>query len=118
MYTRQYNDEGRELRIPENYVGTAFSEPQLPEEKDFEGETESEEYTSVSSEKATRGDGFLSGLFGKGLSELIPASLFSGIPKSLGTEEILLIGVAAFLFFSSSHDVLTAVILLALIFIK
>jgi hypothetical protein len=87
-------------------------------EKDFEGETESEEYTSVSSEKATRGDGFLSGLFGKGLSELIPASLFSGMPKSLGTEEILLIGIAAFLFFSSSHDVLTAVILLALIFIK
>lgn len=118
MYTRPYNDEGMEIRIPENYVGTAFSEPLAIDESEGASDTEGAEYTQASSEAGRRSEGFLSGLFGNGLSGIIPTSLFSGMPKSLGTEEILLIGIAAFLFFSSSHDILTALILLSLIFIK
>ena len=114
MYTRPYNDEGMEIRIPENYVGTAFSEPTSSETEN----EKSEEYTDAVSKKTTRGEGFLSRIFGRGLSEILPTALLSGMPKSLGTEEILLIGAAAFLFFSSSRDILTAAILLALIFIK
>ena len=120
MYSRTYYPEGTErLNLPESYGGTAFSEESLT----FEPE---EEALEVSSPIEKRDDGgesimaslgrmpLLSGLFGKG-------GLFGEgslrLPK-IGTEEILILATAAFLFFSKSGDRESAIILLLLLLIN
>lgn len=106
MYTRNYF-EGGEVGMPRGYDGIALrgDEP-----------AEIEETTPVvtmqgSAQAEVKGGGILSGLLG---------NLHLGIPSldKIGYEEILIIGIAAFLFFSADGDRECALILLALLLIN
>ena len=103
MYSRSFYPETNEQSIPENYVGTAFSEKEIPEAVS-ERISEPEPAEIPASVPATK-DGFLSS-FTK-----LPflSGLFSGDGKLLkmpkiGSEEILIIGIAALMFFSVDGD--------------
>ena len=118
MYTRSYGiDEERDVRVPPNYDGTAFAES----DRDYAG---THDIGDASDAVATAGVGTDSGLSHGSLSRMlpflkgiVPQDIFDGIgmPK-IGKEELLLIGLAAFLFFSESGDKECAVILILLIF--
>ncbi|MBQ8302353.1 MAG: hypothetical protein IJX97_02245 [Clostridia bacterium] len=116
MYTRSYYPEAQEkITLPDNYDGTAFTE-QPPEDAEI--------IETVSIPKEEKGEDsvltsltklpIFSGIFGKG-------GLFGdaglSMPK-LGTEEILIIATAAFLFFSKNGDKESALILLFLLLIN
>lgn len=101
MYTRNYYDGG-EGAVPRGYDGVALrdeptSEPVFCEEK--------------IPEKPKENTGFLEGLL---------ASLNIKLPslEKIGYEEILIIAIAAFLFFSADGDRECALILLALLLIN
>lgn len=120
MYSRTYYPEGAErLSLPESYSGTAFIE-QTPV---FEPEEPLMETSSPIESPNDEGESvmaslgripFLSGIFGKG-------GLFGEgslkLPK-IGTEEILILATAAFLFFSKNGDRESAIILLLLLLIN
>lgn len=120
MYTRSYYPDGRPL-LPENYDGTAFIEaPPIQEavEKQFtQNEGENPRQTAIetggSVEKASGSIPILSGLFGRGG---ILGALNLKMP-TIGTEEILIIATAAFLFFSKNGDKESALILLLLLLV-
>ena len=108
MYARNYYpDEIQHPPLPDNYDGTAFTEPVPPL---TEGSTisDKEDRTPVSASP------LLGGLFSK-----FPMPFLDGItmPK-IGTEELLIIAVAAFLIFSKNGDIECALILLFLLFIN
>lgn len=103
MYTRNYYPEEQMSKVlPDNYDGTAFSESISPE--------------AVTKEETVDAGAIpiLGSLFGKGAFTL-PAGL--KMPK-IGTEELMIIAVAAFLFFSKSGDRECALILLFLLFVN
>lgn len=120
MYSRTYYPDGQErIALPENYDGTAFTE-QAPI-PDVEEVTPT--VADVQEKPPDGGDSimtslgrlpFLSGIFGKG-------GLFGDgnlkFPK-IGTEEILILATAAFLFFSKNGDRESALILLFLLLIN
>ena len=116
MYSRSfYPDTNERLTIPDNYDGTALIEaPPVIEEKTAEASVsipdidKSEESTTVSLGKIP----FLSGIFGN--SKL---NLGIRLPK-IGTEEILIIATAAFLFFSKDGDRECAIMLALLLLIN
>ena len=126
IYSRSYYPEsGEKLSIPENYDGTALLDTGAQqEEKTAEEAGLTAEYNTDSATEGSRESEsvfsvlgrapFLSGVFGKG-------GLFSGInlklPK-IGTEEILILATAAFLFFSKEGDRECAVMLLLLLLIN
>ena len=140
MYTRSYKQDGSPA-IPESYSGVAFREPEvepipedapksvarsadirftspeppdpkltaaaaepIPEEKAVEA---GGLFSSIS-EKLPFG-GIFSGLSGINLSKL-------GLPK-IGTEELLIIGLAIFLFLSRDGDKECAVLMLLLLLV-
>ena len=124
MYSRSYYQDTEKLTPPENYDGTAFM-PEEPREAepvsaipDFSAylpppepdakKEEAHEDTSILAGLTNLP--FLSGIFGKGGSQL-------RLPR-LGSEEILILAAAAFLFFSKNGDKETAVILLILLLIN
>lgn len=126
MYSRNYYPEAQDkLTLPENYDGTAFlnSPPIQQEEQNAEPAfAEAQEASLFHKDDGRKEGGFLggekptllSGLFGKG-------GLFGNIGLTMpriGTEEILIIATAAFLFFSKSGDRESALILLLLLFIN
>lgn len=127
MYSRSYYPESPErLSLPENYDGTAFMERQDTEIAEEATEVSFNENADVPVHKgvdAKNGGGlfsglgnipFLSGLFDKG-------GLLGGLGlrmPSIGTEEILILATAAFLFFSKNGDKDCALILLLLLFIN
>lgn len=125
MYSRSYYPEGQDrLNLPENYDGTAFMERQAVSEPVIEevsfGEKKEvypEERAEPTAGRVNHGFGnipILSGLFDKG-------GLLGGLGLSMpniGTEEILILATAAFLFFSKSGDRECALLLLLLIFIN
>ena len=98
MYTRDFGVQNEQRTVPEDYHGSLFSE-----EKDCPLHTEREE--------KNESGGVLSvfrGLFDKPFD-------IKGLPifkKGFGTEELLIIGIAAFLFFSKDGDKESAIILL------
>ena len=127
MYTRSYDNEGR-IKIPENYDGNAFFEsppPEMPPPAEKEKEpliapwdapkNPPPEEESVPT--LAKGAG---GIFGKYLKKLPFGSLniFGEGGFKLGTEEILIIGVALFLFFSGSGDKECAIMLLLLLLVN
>lgn len=111
---------------PENYNGTAFSEPapiyeaSVPEPEPPEEATVSTVSENISENRQkSEPTGlfslpFLSGLFGGSEHKGSLGGLFS----SIGIEEILIIAVAAFLFFSKDGDTECAILLLLLLFVK
>ena len=122
MYSRSYYPEIQgHITTPENYDGTAFSDKGNEEITERDSPCCADVETSGQS-NGTGGGIFsaltesplLSGIFGKG-------GLLGGIGLSaphIGTEEILILATAAFLFFSKSGDRECAIILLLLLFIN
>ena len=110
MYTRSFYKEDGGIFMPEKYDGVALQKPQ-EEEPCQEGH----EREGPPDEKKESDSVFnlLGGNFSK--------KLFSGdsIFKrfGIGVEEVLIIAVAAFLFFSREGDKECALMLLALLFI-
>ena len=135
MYTRNYqSDEKDSLKIPEGYDGIAFRDNDS-EKNDLLSETgdaalhlkapwdEKKEQPQAAEPvmaSPRRNDGFLSGLLGKfnigGLFDC--GGFFKDGHLSLGTEEILIIGIALLLLFNKSGDKECAIMLLLLLFIK
>ncbi len=129
MYTRSYDNEAR-IKIPENYDGNAFFEAPPPPEAPTEPEKEREplrapwdtpkelppKEETVPTLAGIKGGG----IFGKYLKKLPFGSLniFSDGGFKLGTEEILIIGVALFLFFSGGGDKECAIMLLLLLLVN
>ena len=123
MYSRSfYPDTPDRLMPPDNYDGTAFME-RGEEAADAEMTSAAVDAGETSRRESTEAAGgvlsslsipFLSGLFDKG-------GLLGGLGLSMpriGTEEILIIATAAFLFFSKRGDREIALILLLLLFIN
>ena len=124
MYSRNYYPEAaREMNVPGNYDGIAFTDKSQGQSDDqivsFSDTESSDEYTSAESVRSHNFiDGplkipFLSGLFDGGLL----SGLNLKIP-SLGSEEVLILATAAFLFFSKGGDKECALILLFLLLIN
>ena len=117
MYSRSYYPDSQGTHAPpENYDGTMFmsrDEDRTIEEEMPADESHTSEKTAEASASARSlpilsgllGDGGLLGRFGLGSFKL-------------GTEEILILATAAFLFFSKGGDKECALILLLLLFIN
>ena len=104
MYTRNYFD-GTEGNMPRGYDGIALR----AEEKDSAIDTSA----AMIEDKPKKRDegGILQGLLG-GLNLRLPTL------DKIGYEEILILGISAFLFFSADGDKECALILLALLLIN
>ena len=137
MYTKPYNIKNSGISIPENYDGMAFmgadeEKESCEEEKPCDNEPCKERSKNPwenenRDENSTRGDtyekaGLFSSLLSSGGAGIF--SLFGGkspdrlLPTKIGTEELLILGIAAFLFFSSEGDRSLALMLLLLLFIN
>ena len=137
MYTRAYNGEEKKLSIPENYDGTAFlkSENELhtrpiipnvsePKYSSREAFCKVEENTEEISVFSSDSHGECSNEPGK--KKFTLGNIFEGFTKDkglfssfkIGSEELLIIGVAMLLFFSKSGDRECALLLLLLLFIN
>ena len=128
MYTRNYPQEKSGIMIPESYGGTALREeegerssgiPSMGGTPINKNPWESENQTTTGDSEPTSAE---------------PSSLFSRLPianlfkdflhfdnfslQNIGAEEILIIGVAAFLFFTKQGDKECAIMLLLLLFFK
>ena len=120
MYFGTYKKEDVDIRIPKNYNGTYFLED-TSDNKDGQDENtgarceKTEDYHMKNSEcdqKSTCTDGkwgFFEKLFGKDIKPCIP---------KFDAEDLLLLGLATFLFFSKNGDRECALILAMLIFIS
>ena len=116
MYTRDFNVDESQLGIPKNYSGTAlFSEdtevgvraaPQLDQESEPVSKmVENKEKAPSWFEKIRH---FLP--FGQ-LSERL------SLPTHLGSEELIILALVAFLIFTKNFDVECIIMLVALLFI-
>ena len=124
MYSRSYYPDSERMSLPENYDGTAFMERPTVEaaedtvEPTVSDNTDSQVFNATEEHQQRHQSPLeniplLSGIFGKG-------GLFGGLglhSPTIGTEEILILAMAAFLFFSKSGDRECALILLLLLFI-
>ena len=125
MYSRSYYPDTDRMSLPENYDGTAFMERTVSEaneesvEPSINDNTDTQVFKATEEQRHTQKSSFesipmLSGIFGKG-------GIFGGLGlhmPNIGTEEILILATAAFLFFSKSGDRECALILLLLLFIN
>lgn len=115
MYSRSYYDEaGGAVNLPENYVGTAFSDTLPPEPRGEEYKSESESAQCVAANAGGNEPSILTGLFG-GIKSPLLGNL--RLPE-IGLEEILIIATAAFLFFSKDGDRECAIMLLLLLLVN
>ena len=108
MYTRDYNSENEEINIPKNYGGTVLAH----EESENADEVESTQKMVENKESVP------SWVNKIGLNSFFPKlnGLFSGGFK-LGTEEIIIIALLAFLLFSGSRDYECIIMLASLLLI-
>lgn len=117
MYTRSfYGEDGVKMNIPDNYNGTALQE-ERDNEIQSDGSFRPEEKTEPAISTPRREEGFF------GILKNLPfghffdgGGLFSKNIK-IGSEELMLLGVAALLFFSKNGDKDCALWLLLLLFI-
>lgn len=119
MYTRNYfGSADGSSALPANYDGTAFTETKTEEKRDT-GTTVSEKEPESAPASANVGGGFegIFNLLKKPFGALFSSGGGIGFPK-LGTEEILIIAVAAFLFFSKDGDRECALLLLLLLIVN
>ena len=129
MYSRSfYPSEQRRPAFPENYDGTAFSEPPsisnepLQETVNFIPEKIAEPALNesvpaepaMSSAKPSSKIPLLSDIFG-GSGGIFGSG--DNFLSQIGVEEILIIAIAAFLLFSKDGDIECALMLLLLLFI-
>lgn len=118
MYSRSYSTEGENMLIPDGYAGTAL--PLGVHSEPVEEEAERSAPVSIDTDaERTENVGIFSGFLSKlpfgELSNLLPFR-HVGI-KHFGTEEILILAVAAFLLFSRDGDTECAIMLILLLFI-
>lgn len=115
MYARSYYESEGGVSLPENYVGTAFSDTAEPKTPPSEEAPECERCSAECTETSSVGNGgVLAGLF-SGIR--LPFRGVLGDIK-LGSEEILIIATAAFLLFSKNGDAECAIMLLLLLLIN
>ena len=122
MYTRNFfPEQSTDINIPENYDGVALRES----DDDFsEKEIHNKEGVTTSTSAKTQCGNEESGFVGwlKKLPFKIPyleeKVASNGFFSNFGTEELLIIGIALFLIFSSAHDIECGVMILLLLFIK
>lgn len=100
MYTRSYTDDGA-IALPEGYGGTMLDNRECRPEPEPESGIKGR-------------DGALGGLFGSLGSLSLPLSLKD---IHIGTEELLIAGVALFLLFSKNGDKECAIMLLSSLFV-
>lgn len=133
MYTRSFLGNEEKLSVPENYDGNAFFEPPTPPVAQSIPEvaaTETKisprdellhpsEYKEDAEDCSAAED---TPVFEKfSISKFLPASIgnfFKFDSFRLGSEEILIIAIAAFLFFSKGGDKECAIFLLLLLFVN
>ena len=131
MYTRNYCQDSEErIVVPENYDGNTFRTQPNTESATYyhiANQTQDPEFnisetpdTKEAMSKSAKSDNsFLSSL-----KHFIPEGLFTGRGflrnglSQIGTEEILIIGIALFLFFSKDCDKECALMLIFLLFVK
>ncbi len=133
MYSRNYYSDEGSIKIPDNYDGTSLLENNVKEEKPQlsrveipkadtkispKDEKEEEHEVFLHNEQKTtyqkdRGFDLASILRGFNFKDIHIGTL---IPK-IGTEELLLIALAAFLFLSKCGDKECAILIFLLIFI-
>lgn len=113
MYTRSYYPDTTEL--PENYGGMAMR-PDEPIEENCATESERSESASITHDSVSTGLA-KSPVFSSLFSRLGGLTRPLGIEK-IGTEELLIIGVALYLLFSKSGDKECAIILLLLLLVN
>ena len=104
MYTRDFGAADTETAIPEAYCGNLFSEEKRVLHNDEETE-EKEDHGILSVFRAFKEKPFD----------------FKKLPffkKGFGTEELILLGIAAFLFFSKDGDKECALILILTLFLN
>ena len=127
MYSRSFYSETEEsLRPPENYDGNAFNEKnmQLLQSPDANVSEENEPDTvNTDAKPIPKKQGIFSSLFPfQSLSGLFGARGEGALPSiklpNIGTEEILILAAAAYLFFSKSGDKECAILLFLLIFVN
>jgi hypothetical protein len=101
MYTRDFATETAARTVPDAYCGNLFTEEKEPplHNDENEGGGEASVFKSI---------------LGKGFD----LKKFSIIKNGFGTEEILILGIAAFLLFSKGGDKECAIILLLSIFLS
>ena len=133
MYSRSYYPTDQAITIPDNYDGTAFTEsqekptptrvtpikPDTPK-RDTLQEREIRECINDSQDNAVEVscDEEKNSSF---LSRLLPFGFDFDIKKfasDISAEDILIVGLAIFLFISQDGDKMCSLILLSLIFIK
>ncbi len=134
MYTRSYYDnEGVAHPLSVGYDGTALcDEPPAPKVSVAHTEVGAQKAQTKLSPKETerpvieecsctddsndkRGEGGFFGQIRSIFSGFLPSRI---LPEKFGLEELLILGLAIYLFFSSSHDREFSLMLLALIFIS
>ena len=132
MYTRPYSDEGHGIIIPESYGGTLLkdndylNENTSPKEEindeakgknPWEQREDTEEDTVHTSGDSTETFSIFSRLpFAKYIPNSLKNVNFSF--QKIGTEEIILIAAAAFLFFTKNGDKECAIMLILLLFLS
>lgn len=140
MYSRGFGTGG-DVKIPEKYDGTALIDIPVEEEKvptqqmplfsdtqkrevkispsEIPTDTHNEESVGTEKSEETADAGLFSFTPLKLITKIIPDGTHLGklIPK-IEIEELIILGIAAFLFFSKSGDKECALMLLALIFIS
>ena len=109
MYTRAYFPEDEKINIPEKYNGNAFAEDQSAP---VGAEADSAEPAMAHTEP---GEGGILGLLSHLGGGLFPAIGRIGHDLHIGWEEILIIGIALFLFLSKGGDRECAIMLLLLL---
>ena len=122
MYTRSYFTEDKKVDVPENYDGNAFEK-----ENDIPAQNESECFLGSSIDSTQKSVDL--GAFSRLLERLPIRKLLKGIPlpflkcdddkapARLGSEEILILAVMLYMFFSKDGDKECALMLLFLLFI-
>ncbi len=140
MYSRGFGTSG-DVKLPEKYDGTALIDIPVEEEKsppqqmplfsdtqkrevkispsEIPNDTHNEESIGTEKSEETADAALFSFAPLKLISKIIPDGTRLGklIPK-IEIEELIILGIAAFLFFSKSGDKECALMLLALIFIS
>ena len=116
MYSRSYAEEVSHeakctVKVPQGYDGNAIFElpPRVPERPTCEPDTDADSATEE--HKSEGRPSFISDI----LSRLSPKKCGSGILAHVGIEEILLISLALFLFFSEEGDRECALFILILL---
>ena len=136
MYTRSYFPEEERINVPDNYDGSAFGgegmdtgltnvQPSVAEPKVSPRDVPTFAEEAVASEEVHEEKAESAGIFGSLFSKLLFGSILpSGLGNlfkfdklKIGSEEILLIGIALFLLFSKDGDKECAIMLILLLFV-